>query len=94
MWGSDFPHPEGTYPHSREAMRNTLHDVPSEEVRQILGGNAARIYNFDLTALQPIADRVGPTIEEIATPLTEIPPGFLQFSLEPERDRDLVHTHT
>jgi predicted TIM-barrel fold metal-dependent hydrolase len=89
MWGSDFPHPEGTHPYSMEAIRNTLHDVPADEVRLILGENAARVYGFDLAKLRPIAERVGPTVKEVATPLSEAPPGFLRFSLEPN-DRELV----
>jgi hypothetical protein len=49
--------------------------VDRGEVRAILGGNAAKLYDFDLGKLQPIADRVGPTPEEVATPLPkeEIP---------------------
>ena len=92
MWGSDFPHPEGTYPFDRESLRFTLHNVPADEVRKILGENPARIYNFDLEALQPIADRVGPTVEEIAQPLAddEVPDGFRQFSLRPDQDKELV----
>jgi hypothetical protein len=34
--------------------------VPIDDIRKILGENAARLYGFDLTTLQPIADRVGP----------------------------------
>jgi hypothetical protein len=34
-------------------------------VRAILTANPARIYGFDVAALQPIADRVGPTMEEL-----------------------------
>ena len=42
----------------------------------MLGGNAAALYGFDLDALQPIADRVGPTVAELATPVeaAQIPP--------------------
>jgi predicted TIM-barrel fold metal-dependent hydrolase len=75
MWGSDYPHVEGTQPFSREAMRATFSDVPEDEVRLLLGGNAARVFDFDLDALAPLADRIGPTVEEIATPLTEVPVG-------------------
>ena len=35
--------------------------------------NAARFYGFDLDALAPIAAQVGPTVDEIATPLDKIP---------------------
>ena len=39
----------------------------------MLGGNAAEVYGFDLDALAPVAARVGPTVDEIAVPLDEIP---------------------
>jgi predicted TIM-barrel fold metal-dependent hydrolase len=51
MWGNDYPHPEGTWPHSQEAIAEQFAGVPDEEARQILGGNAARLYRFvDVTA--------------------------------------------
>jgi predicted TIM-barrel fold metal-dependent hydrolase len=90
MWGSDFPHPEGTYPFTRESLRLSFSAVPEDDLRAILGGNAARIYGFDLAALRPIANRVGPTVEDLATPLTELPQGFRRFSVRPDEDRDLV----
>ena len=71
MWGSDSPHPEGSSPHSVEALRATLYDVPVAECRAMLGGNAAQLYGFDLTALAPIAAAIGPRPEEVATPLDE-----------------------
>jgi hypothetical protein len=39
----------------------------------MVGGNAARVYGFDLDLLDAIAAKVGPTVEEIAEPLTEPP---------------------
>jgi predicted TIM-barrel fold metal-dependent hydrolase len=60
MWGNDFPHPEGTWPHTREWLRNAFNDIPVEETEAILGGNAAGVYNFDLDKLRPLADRIGP----------------------------------
>jgi predicted TIM-barrel fold metal-dependent hydrolase len=92
MWGSDFPHPEGTYPYTRESLRLSFAEVPSKELRLILGENAARIYNFDLGQLRPIADRVGPTIKDVADPLTVAPKGFRRWSLRPEEDKHLVPT--
>ena len=41
MWGSDYPHLEGTFPFSREAMQMTFEGVPHDEVAAMLGGNAA-----------------------------------------------------
>ncbi|MBI2710137.1 MAG: amidohydrolase [Actinobacteria bacterium] len=74
MWGTDFPHEEGTTPYTREALRAAFHDVPEPELRRILGGNAAGVYGFDLEALAPLAARFGPTVAEVATPLGEVPP--------------------
>jgi hypothetical protein len=70
LWGSDYPHYEGTFPNSRKAIRHTFHDKPEPEVRAILGENAARLYGFDLTKLRPWADKHGPTPDEVAVPLT------------------------
>ncbi len=75
MWGSDFPHDEGTYPYSREGLRFAYARVPRDEVAAMLGGNAARVYGFDLDALDPIAAKVGPLVSEIAEPLAEPPAG-------------------
>ena len=40
-------------------------ESPEDEIRAIPGRNAARAYGFDLAALQPIADRIGPSIAAI-----------------------------
>jgi len=84
MWGSDFPHDEGTYPYSREALRRTFHALPEPELEAILAGNAAQIYGFDLAALKPLADRIGPTRQELAQPLTELPPDATSPVFNPE----------
>ena len=68
MWGSDYPHDEGTYPYTREGLRPGSATCPRGELRQILAGNAAELYGFDLDALAPLAARVGPTVDELATP--------------------------
>ncbi len=73
MWGSDYPHDEGTPPYSREHLRRVFHDVGEQELRQLLAGNAARLYDFDLDALAPLAAQYGPTVDEIAQPLDELP---------------------
>jgi predicted TIM-barrel fold metal-dependent hydrolase len=65
MWGNDFPHPEGTWPYTRKILRETFWDIPIDETERILGLNAAEFYGFDLAKLQPIADRIGPTPEEL-----------------------------
>src|SRR6478736_4481592 len=73
MWGSDYPHDEGTYPYTREHLRSRFKGVPEDEMRMILAGNAAKLYDFDLAKLAPIAAKVGPTVDEVATPIDEVP---------------------
>jgi predicted TIM-barrel fold metal-dependent hydrolase len=75
MWGSDYPHLEGCWPYTREHLRMAFEDVPEGEIRQMVGGNAAQLYGFDEDLLANLADRHGPTVEEIAQPLPpeEIP---------------------
>jgi predicted TIM-barrel fold metal-dependent hydrolase len=75
MWGVDYPHHEGTWPHTELVMRVLFSDVPEAEVRDMVGLNAARVYGMDVDAVQAIADRVGPTVDAIAQPATrdEIP---------------------
>ncbi len=74
MWGSDYPHDEGTTPFTRETLRAVFAGVPEAELRNVLAGNAAKLYDFDLDALAPLAAQYGPTVQEIAEPLTELPP--------------------
>jgi predicted TIM-barrel fold metal-dependent hydrolase len=73
LWGSDYPHYEGTFPFTRESLRLTFADVAPAETRAILGENAAALYGFDLEALAPVAERVKLTPAAVATPLAEIP---------------------
>jgi predicted TIM-barrel fold metal-dependent hydrolase len=68
-WGSDYPHVEGTWPHTMLALRNTFAGIPEDEVRLMIGQNAMRVYGLDESTLRPIADRIGPTPEEINLPL-------------------------
>jgi predicted TIM-barrel fold metal-dependent hydrolase len=72
-WGNDYPHYEGTFPYNLESLQLTFAGVPDRERRLILGENAARLYNFDLEALRPLAREYGPTPGQIETPLADIP---------------------
>jgi len=67
MWGSDYPHPEGTWPHTREQMRETFTGLPEGELRAMLGGNAVRVYGFDAEALAGVARRIGPRLEDFVS---------------------------
>jgi predicted TIM-barrel fold metal-dependent hydrolase len=67
MWGSDYPHPEGSWPVTREQMLETFHDLPEPEIAAMLGGNAARVYGFDVEKLAPLVARIGPRKAEFQT---------------------------
>lgn len=73
MWGSDYPHDEGTFPYTTESFRQVFSGLDPVQVQQILAGNAAKLYGFDLEALRPLADQFGPTVGEVRQPLTELP---------------------
>jgi hypothetical protein len=76
MWGSDYPHKEGSMPFTLEALRASFAGVDHDEVQTMLGDNAARTYGFDLDALRPIADAIGPLVADvdIALPPQSLPP--------------------
>jgi len=46
MWGSDFPHPDGIWPDSREYIQRELGHLPADVRHKIVCGNAARLYGF------------------------------------------------
>jgi predicted TIM-barrel fold metal-dependent hydrolase len=46
MWASDYPHTDSTFPHSREAVEDTLGALPEDVRRKITAGNCARLYGF------------------------------------------------
>jgi predicted TIM-barrel fold metal-dependent hydrolase len=75
MWGSDYPHDESTWPDTREGLRRAFAGTPDDELRRMLGANAAGVYGFDLDALAPLAARVGPTPDELRQPYAGVPEG-------------------
>ncbi len=70
MWGDDYPHAEGTWPHTRESMRYAFGDIDPANTAKLLGGTAVDVYGLDRDALQAVADKIGPSVAEIATPYT------------------------
>ncbi|MGH9030313.1 MAG: amidohydrolase family protein [Acidimicrobiales bacterium] len=69
MWGADYPHSEGSYPYSLEALRAAFGGCDPAETAQMLESNAASLYGFDLEALRSIGDKIGPTVAQVASPL-------------------------
>ena len=47
MWSSDYPHSETTYPNSRLVIERDFVGIPEEDVRQIVGGRAAKLFGLD-----------------------------------------------
>jgi predicted TIM-barrel fold metal-dependent hydrolase len=46
LWSSDYPHITSDWPHSWRTINATFADVPDDERRAILAGNAQRIFGF------------------------------------------------
>ena len=47
LWGSDYPHPECTFPRSQQILSEILADCTEVEKAKIVGGNTARIYHLE-----------------------------------------------
>jgi predicted TIM-barrel fold metal-dependent hydrolase len=47
LWGNDYPHMEGTFPESREAIRRLFADTPIDWTRKILGATAAKVFHVE-----------------------------------------------
>ena len=60
MWGSDYPHPEGTWPTTERILDEVFTGFPAADVAAVLGESAVSFYGLDRPALRKIADRIGP----------------------------------
>ncbi|MBS05272.1 MAG: amidohydrolase [Gammaproteobacteria bacterium] len=47
LWANDYPHHEGSWPHSEQAIERSMGDLSEDSRAKILGLNAARIFGFD-----------------------------------------------
>jgi len=47
MWAQDYPHGEGTFGYTAEAMREVLNATTPKEAKTILGDTAARLYGLN-----------------------------------------------
>jgi predicted TIM-barrel fold metal-dependent hydrolase len=48
MWASDYPHPDSTFPHSRDAVAEAFAGLDPALVRRVTAENCARLYGFPL----------------------------------------------
>ncbi|HME26014.1 MAG TPA: amidohydrolase family protein [Acetobacteraceae bacterium] len=55
MWASDYPHHEGTWPHSAEAIERTMPKLTEVQRAKILGLNAATFFGLDVPEHQRLA---------------------------------------
>lgn len=83
MWGSDFPHEEGTFPHTREALAHSFSGVDPAEVARMVGLTAAEVYGFDVDALRPVADRIGPEVDAVFRGIESVPATTTSFAFGP-----------
>jgi len=48
LWASDFPHHEGSWPYSAQAIERSMGELDDGERAKILGLNAARLFRFPI----------------------------------------------
>jgi hypothetical protein len=54
-WANDYPHHEGTWPHSAEAIERTMPMLNDAQRAKVLGLNAARLFKLDVPKHQQLA---------------------------------------
>lgn len=79
MWGSDYPHVEGSHPHTDEHLRLTFGEMTEDEATTLLTTNAARLYKFDIEKLRPLAEQFCATKAHVA--------GGIAYSEIPEKGK-------
>ncbi len=50
MWSNDYPHPNSTWPHSREVIARDLGHLPTDVRRKLVCDNVARLFNLRVPA--------------------------------------------
>jgi predicted TIM-barrel fold metal-dependent hydrolase len=46
MWATDYPHPDSTWPRSREILGEHFEGLPNDDIEMIASGNVTRLYNL------------------------------------------------
>ena len=85
MWGSDYPHLEGTPPFSEEAIRLTFAGRPRGRGRgDARRATPPRIYGFDLDRLDAARrPRCGPEVDAVGAGLDRVPDGAQSLAFRP-----------
>jgi predicted TIM-barrel fold metal-dependent hydrolase len=68
MIGVDYPHPETVFPSVFQEVKILVEDphLGEADVRKVLFENAAKLYGFDLVALEPDIERVGFDLSDVS----------------------------
>jgi predicted TIM-barrel fold metal-dependent hydrolase len=45
MWSSDYPHSETTFPNSHKVIERDFHDIPENDIRDIVCNRASRVFS-------------------------------------------------
>ncbi len=51
LWANDYPHAEGSWPHSAEAIERQMQHLNEDSRAKILGLNTAKMFKFDIEKL-------------------------------------------
>jgi predicted TIM-barrel fold metal-dependent hydrolase len=83
LWGSDYPHAEGTFqypgswdeePLTHVALRHTFAGLEQGSVAGMVGENALRAYGLDRDAMVGVANRISaPTYDQVSVPVDQVP---------------------
>jgi predicted TIM-barrel fold metal-dependent hydrolase len=63
LWANDYPHHEGSWPHSSQAIERQMRDLNDDQRAKILGLNAARLWKFDIDKLMTYREQRDPSRE-------------------------------
>jgi hypothetical protein len=47
MWASDYPHPDSTFPHSREAIEQAFTGLDQAFIERVTATNCKTLYRFE-----------------------------------------------
>jgi predicted TIM-barrel fold metal-dependent hydrolase len=53
LWANDYPHHEGSWPHSAEAIERMMGHLSDDSRARILGGNAAALFGIPVPGARP-----------------------------------------
>jgi len=81
LWGSDYPHPEGTWPYTETCLQHAFHGVSEKETARMLGENALDFYDFDRQEMAKLAGRIGPSPKVILREPSNRPQDYLGMGM-------------